>query len=421
MGRRHRNTPSPPAPPVDEELDLHAFSDFLHPMGLAIRDVANDGNCFFRAVSDQLYGTEQFHYDLRQRACDYIVRNKQLFIDFVNDDQSFDEYVADMRTDGIWADHIEIQAISMTCGVNIRVHQSGKPSYDIRNHLAADAPVIHLSYHFGEHYASVRPLRTALLPIPAQHPSLPLLTPRLPGDHSSSTTGDASPRRPRLQDAHSNEAIWKRAQRTHDELLVAVDATRRGAKSIRLTQPPSDYSDSEVVNVARSIEREMKDARSLLDRIRQTIRDAREVSLGENVGNDRKHSSSASSGRKSGRIRSSGQSRKGNDSSKIRPFDDDEAESLRKIREQTLAVERALEETNVLVSEQAQKLQQLKKSLPADAMRPIKGRKKKVQEEKKKERKERRRKEQQRLAQGRDFDDLPNIGSHREPLNIAAI
>lgn len=47
------------------------------------------------------------------------------------------------------------QGISCTFNVNIIVHQLGSPPWEIRN-FPPSAPVIHLSYHDGEHYASVR-------------------------------------------------------------------------------------------------------------------------------------------------------------------------------------------------------------------------------------------------------------------------
>lgn len=400
----------------EEELDLQAFSDSLRPIGLVIRDVSNDGNCFFRAVSDQLYGTEQFHSNLRHRACDYILRNRSRFIDFVEDDQSYEEYVADMRNEGVWADHIELQAISMACGVNMRIHQSGKPSYDIRNHLAADAPVIHLSYHFGEHYASVRPIRTADESRPAQHVPLPPLPVRNSKDGDRSQT---PPRRPRRQDAHSTSTIWKRAQRKHDDLLSLTDDTRRAAKAIRLAHIPPHESDVDYVRTARAIERDMKDVRSRLDRIGQTIQDGERASENALGNTSHRYVNSPAGGRQSGKIRPSVHA---NSLSKSEAFDAKGDEYERKARKQTEAILQALEETDSLVSKQVRKLQHLKKVSAGNDPRPQKGGKKKDQDVKKKERKEKRRREQERMAQGkRDFHDLPSIGSRREPLNIAAI
>jgi OTU domain-containing protein 5 len=41
--------------------------------GLEIRRMVGDGNCLFRAVSDQVYGDAEMHSDTRQMCIDYMV------------------------------------------------------------------------------------------------------------------------------------------------------------------------------------------------------------------------------------------------------------------------------------------------------------------------------------------------------------
>ncbi len=83
-----------------------------------------------------------------------------------------------------------LQGISCTFNVNIIVHQLGSPPWEIRN-FPPSAPVIHLSYHDGEHYASVRcvvggmtPNRccpdSVVFPHPPHATPLHLLPPHLP-------------------------------------------------------------------------------------------------------------------------------------------------------------------------------------------------------------------------------------------------
>ena len=52
-----------------------------------IRDVKGDGNCLFRAIADQYYGTEEKHDELRTLATNYIrcYRNKFQFLKDFND------------------------------------------------------------------------------------------------------------------------------------------------------------------------------------------------------------------------------------------------------------------------------------------------------------------------------------------------
>jgi len=62
-----------------------------------------------------------------------------------------------MRRSGIWAGHLELNALSHACKINIVVHQRDSAPYHFAN-FDSTHKTIHLSYHMGEHYNSVRPL-----------------------------------------------------------------------------------------------------------------------------------------------------------------------------------------------------------------------------------------------------------------------
>lgn len=151
---------------------MRQFRNQLKPLGLDVKNVEADGNCLFRAISDQLEGHEDRAEELRQQCMDYIEVNKEDFQPFVEDDRDFDDYVADMRRDGWWAGNLELQALSKMLEVNIRVHQLNGPAYDVRNFTGSHARVMHLSYHSNEHYASVRPTGSSI-DGPAHHKPLP--------------------------------------------------------------------------------------------------------------------------------------------------------------------------------------------------------------------------------------------------------
>jgi OTU domain-containing protein 3 len=59
--------------------------------------VNSDGNCFFRAVADQLGKGSAKHADVRADVMQYIVDHKVDFAAFVEDDEDFVSYVARMR------------------------------------------------------------------------------------------------------------------------------------------------------------------------------------------------------------------------------------------------------------------------------------------------------------------------------------
>ena len=61
-----------------------------------------DGNCLFRAIADQLEGDERKHKSYRQKAIDFILANKDDFVPFIEDDETIEEYCADMAKDAVW-------------------------------------------------------------------------------------------------------------------------------------------------------------------------------------------------------------------------------------------------------------------------------------------------------------------------------
>ena len=63
----------------------------------------------FRAVSDQLFGSDEYHAQLRQATCDYLDRNEAYFKDFISDEFiGMESYTERMRKDGVWAGDIEL-------------------------------------------------------------------------------------------------------------------------------------------------------------------------------------------------------------------------------------------------------------------------------------------------------------------------
>ena len=80
---------------------------------------------------------------------------------FVDEDRPWEEYLQEMRQDGVWGGNIEVQAASMTLKMNIVVHQCDEhvPRMVIRNWADVQgkpARTLHLAYHGAEHYNSVR-------------------------------------------------------------------------------------------------------------------------------------------------------------------------------------------------------------------------------------------------------------------------
>ena len=77
-------------------------------------DMAADGNCLFRALSDQLFYDYGNDHDLvRSEVCDYLEAFEEdfklfLVLDDEDEDASdFESYVKSMREDGEWGGNLE--------------------------------------------------------------------------------------------------------------------------------------------------------------------------------------------------------------------------------------------------------------------------------------------------------------------------
>lgn len=139
-----------------KQSDISEFRAQLDALGLKVIEVTADGNCFFRALADQLEGDEDKHEAYRKMVVHYIMKNRENFEPFIEDDVPFDEYCQSMGKDGTWAGNMELQAASLVTHSNICIHRKSSPRWYIKNFDDHDAQMIHLSYHDWEHYNSVR-------------------------------------------------------------------------------------------------------------------------------------------------------------------------------------------------------------------------------------------------------------------------
>ena len=119
---------------------LHSeFKDKLKNYGYSLVQTMGDGNCLFRALSYQLKSTESDHARYRNDLCDYLECYKNYFLSFnvideidnfenldedklvLHKKRKFDEYVISMRKDGVYADGICLDGISMMLKKNVTV------------------------------------------------------------------------------------------------------------------------------------------------------------------------------------------------------------------------------------------------------------------------------------------------------------
>ncbi len=101
-GGRHRGKSK-----VMEAIDL-----FLEGMGLYRKQTARDATCLFRAVSEQVFYSQCFHYSVRLSCIHFMERNRALFPDSV-DGEDFGVHIRRMRNPREWGGHWEMQAMSI--------------------------------------------------------------------------------------------------------------------------------------------------------------------------------------------------------------------------------------------------------------------------------------------------------------------
>lgn len=144
------------------------FADELLLQGYQIEYIDADGNCLFRSISHQLYGVQDRHGEIRHDIMNYIEANSDHFQLFIEDDETFDDYLSRMRTHGEWGGHQELFAASQVFNLNIHVHQLDAPQFLLPASGLGKNPTIreiHLSYHGEYHYNSLNSIagRTSTL------------------------------------------------------------------------------------------------------------------------------------------------------------------------------------------------------------------------------------------------------------------
>ncbi|KAK4765811.1 hypothetical protein SAY87_007453 [Trapa incisa] len=145
-------------PSTDEaSSDYERLSQRLQLYDLVEHKVDGDGNCQFRALSDQLHQTPDHHESVRQEIVNQLRANSKFYEGYVP--MEYDEYLSKMSRNGEWGDHVTLQAAADVYGVKILVITSFKDTCYIEivpGNQEANK-VILLSFWAEVHYNSIRP------------------------------------------------------------------------------------------------------------------------------------------------------------------------------------------------------------------------------------------------------------------------
>jgi hypothetical protein len=120
----------------------------------------DDGNCQFRAVSQELFGTQDFHQQIRGRAVAYMRTNSARFRDFFIDNE-YETYLAKMATPRCWGDELTLQAVADAFTIKIHLITSTADNwylhYDPTDDTTAVIRECFITYISPIHYNTVAP------------------------------------------------------------------------------------------------------------------------------------------------------------------------------------------------------------------------------------------------------------------------
>lgn len=145
-------------PTVDEEISDHErLLERLQLYELVEQRVQGDGNCQFRALSDQLYRSAEHHGFVREQIVQQLKGHPEMYEGYVP--MGYVEYLKKMSRSGEWGDHVTLQAAADWYGVKIFVITSFKDTctIEILPHTQKSTRVIFLSFWAEVHYNSIYP------------------------------------------------------------------------------------------------------------------------------------------------------------------------------------------------------------------------------------------------------------------------
>jgi len=107
------------------------LKDRLALHGLHMLVIDSDGNCQFRAVSQQLYGSQAHHMFVRSQAVAYMNERKEEFACFFPG-SAFERYLTKMGRDREWGDELTLRAICNALGVVVHVITSNDDNWYLK-------------------------------------------------------------------------------------------------------------------------------------------------------------------------------------------------------------------------------------------------------------------------------------------------
>jgi OTU domain-containing protein 3 len=184
--------------PYEDEFPLLAIE------GLYASEIRGDGNCLFNALSDQVFGDQKHHREIREAVVKHMKENKDEYVNFIavfpggatrrnerrrcaktsasdlaaptqaDIDRQWGVYLKEMNEGGTYGGDMEILAFSRTYTHHVKIYTESV-AYVITAHDSSDTSIstAHIAYHEWQHYSSIRN-------IDGPHYGLPNVSPIIP-------------------------------------------------------------------------------------------------------------------------------------------------------------------------------------------------------------------------------------------------
>jgi OTU domain-containing protein 5 len=103
-----------------EEHDLIVSQ--LANRGMKMCKIADDGNCLFRAIADQVFDDSERHAEVRKRCVQHMRENPADFENFLDEhEKPYDKYCERMAKNAAWGGNIELMAALAVYKANVRI------------------------------------------------------------------------------------------------------------------------------------------------------------------------------------------------------------------------------------------------------------------------------------------------------------
>eukprot|EP00041_Stephanoeca_diplocostata_P019037 m.403870 g.403870 ORF g.403870 m.403870 type:complete len:402 (-) comp21195_c0_seq5:217-1422(-) len=156
----------PPAQPVTREDSIlggiKRLEERLKHLGMRTIPSEDDGNCQFRSLSQELYGTQDYHLGVRASVVQHMMMHADSFAPFVGTDEDFQRYLRDMSKNKTWGDELTLRAAVDFFNVKVHVITTEATNYLLHYDPETDSHNVKrhvfLSYVSPIHYNTVAPL-----------------------------------------------------------------------------------------------------------------------------------------------------------------------------------------------------------------------------------------------------------------------